>query len=162
MTFVIKPTEQYVELQPYNFSVFLGGSIEMGKAVDWQTELATSLQDCSDDLILFNPRRDNWDSSWEQKIDNPQFNEQVTWELDHLDKADAIIFYFQPGTQSPITLLELGLYADTGKCVVVCPEGFWRKGNVDIVCERYGVPQLKSVDELSQYIKERHEANISL
>ena len=56
--------------------------------------------------------------------------------------------YFDPETKSPITLLELGLYARSGKLVVCCPHGFWRRGNVDIVCDRYGVDQVKLLDTL--------------
>lgn len=118
-------------------SVFLAGSIEMGKAVDWQTDIVSRFPD---GVTFLNPRRDDWDSSWVQKIDNPQFNEQVTWELDNLAAADIIFLYFAPGTQSPISLLELGLFAKENKNMIVCcPEGFWRKGNVDIVCKRYGI-----------------------
>jgi len=95
-----------------------------------------------------NPRRDDWDSSWEQKIENAQFKQQVEWELDALEYADWILMYFDPSTKSPISLLELGLFAETGKLIVCCPEGFWRKGNVDIVCEKYGVPQVDSIEEL--------------
>jgi hypothetical protein len=58
--------------------------------------------------------------------------------------------YFAPGTQAPITLLELGLVAPSGKLIVSCPDGFWRKGNVEIVCARFGVPV---VDELEEAIE---------
>ena len=57
------------------------------------------------------------------------------------------MMYFDPSTKSPISLLELGLFARTGKTIVVCPDGFWRKGNVDIVCERYGVKVAHSLEE---------------
>lgn len=133
--------------------IFLGGSIEMGKAENWQERVVREL---SDKRIQFlNPRRDDWDSSWEQTIENEQFKEQVTWELTSLEIADYIIMYFDPNTKSPISLLELGLYAgcDPEKLVVLCPEGFWRKGNVDIVCERYGVMQVKDFDELIAFFK---------
>lgn len=126
-------------------SVFLAGSIEMGAAENWQTKVEHALLDC--DVDIFNPRRDDWDSSWEQSIDNPQFYEQVNWELAALDEASLILMYFDPNTKSPISLLELGLYAAKNKMIVVCPEGFWRKGNVDIVCERYSIPCLTDVDE---------------
>jgi hypothetical protein len=56
--------------------------------------------------------------------------------------------YFDPATKSPISLLELGLFAKTGKLIVCCSEGFWRKGNVDIVCKRYGVMQVENLDKL--------------
>ena len=54
---------------------------------------------------------------------------------------------------SPISLLEFGLHARSGKMVVFCPEGFWRKGNVDIVCERYGIPQVEEMEELVTLIR---------
>jgi len=127
-------------------SVFLAGSIEMGKAVDWQTEITHRLRFL--DVTVLNPRRDDWDSSWEQKISNDKFREQVTWELSCLERATHIAMYFDPTTKSPISLLELGLYAKTGKLIVCCPEGFWRKGNVDIVCSRYAVQQAANLEQL--------------
>lgn len=126
-------------------SIFLAGSIEMGKAIDWQKEIELVLSDLSVDI--FNPRRDDWDASWEQNINNPQFVEQVTWELDHLDEADIIFLYFVPGMMSPISLLEFGLYAKTRKLIVVCPDGFWRQGNVEVVCKRHNIPFYKNLGD---------------
>jgi hypothetical protein len=57
------------------------------------------------------------------------------------------LVYFASGSQSPITLLELGILTATPEKVsVVCEEGFWRKGNVDIVCDIYDIPMFKSID----------------
>jgi hypothetical protein len=126
--------------------VFLGGSIEMGLAEPWQERLVNEFKDT--DIRFLNPRRDDWDSSWVQEASNPQFNQQVTWELDALDYSDLIVFYFDPNTKSPITLMELGLYAASGKVIVCCPAGFWRKGNVEIVCQRHDVTLVNSFDEL--------------
>lgn len=56
-------------------SVFLAGSIDQGKAINWQQQITDALQDTS--LTILNPRRDDWDSSWEQDISNDQFREQV-------------------------------------------------------------------------------------
>jgi hypothetical protein len=64
-----------------------------------------------------------------------------------LEQADIILIYFKAGSQSPISLLELGLYARSGKLSVVCEEGFWRKGNVDIVCDRYAIPMFESIKD---------------
>jgi hypothetical protein len=139
-------------------SVFLAGSIEMGKAVDWQTEITNYLSDM--DVTVLNPRRDDWDSSWEQKITNPQFAEQVNWELDALDKATVIALYFDPKTMSPISLLELGMFASTRKVIVCCPEGFWRKGNVDIVCKRNNLQQVNTLEELKAAVKQDLEARV--
>jgi len=117
-------------------TIFLAGSIEMDKAINWQKKCEELLKD---NYILFNPRRDEWNSNWSQTIENENFNEQVTWELNALEKADIIIMYFAGNTMSPISLLEFGLYAQSQKMKVVVEENFWRKGNIDIVCKRYNV-----------------------
>ncbi len=132
-------------------TLFLAGSIEMGKAVEWQEKVALFFDKAN--VILLNPRRDNWDSSWEQDISNPQFKEQVTWELDMIDFADKVLVYFDPATKSPVSLLELGYLATSDKVIVVCPQGFWRKGNVDIICERHDIPVFKSLEEALVRIK---------
>jgi hypothetical protein len=133
---VLKPTDGDPVIN--GVTVFLAGSIEMGIAEDWQTKLASDLEDIP--VTLFNPRRDSWDSSWEQRMSNPEFRYQVTWEMNMLEIADIIFLYFSPETKSPISLHELGLHADSGKLIVCCPDGFWRKGNVEITCARHGIP----------------------
>jgi hypothetical protein len=129
----------------------------MGAAPDWQAELERSLADL-EGIDFYNPRRDDLDPTWVQSADNPQFREQVERELKGLALADLIVLYLAPGTMSPISLLELGIYAANGskKLVVCCPEGFQRKGNVDIVCERYGVEQVDSLDGLTDVIWTRY------
>jgi hypothetical protein len=132
-------------LSAIGVTVFLAGSIEMGKAEDWQTKVEKQFEDVDYDVTIFNPRRKDWDSSWEQTIDNRKFREQVEWELTALEKSDIIFLYLSPGTKSPISLLELGLFKDK-EMIVCCPDGFWRKGNVDIVCKRYGIDNRESFD----------------
>jgi hypothetical protein len=138
-----------------NKKIFLAGSIEMGSAEDWQSKVVKELEDFSG--YILNPRRDDWDSSWVQDINNPQFYEQVNWELDMLDNSDIIVIYFDPNTKSPISLLELGLHACGGSryVLVCCPQGFWRKGNVDIVCQRYCVPCFDNIETLLVALKSR-------
>lgn len=125
--------------------VFLAGSIEQGRAELWQERVAHTLRDRGGTLL--NPRRPEWDASWRQSIDEPRFREQVEWELDAQERCDSILMYFDPATKAPITLLELGLFARSGKLSVACPDGFWRKGNVQIVAARYGIPLHESLHE---------------
>lgn len=132
-------------------SVFLAGSIEQNKAENWQDNLTSKLKEF--EVTFFNPRREKWDDSWVQSIDNKQFKAQVEWELNALEKSNIIVMYFDPKTKSPISLLELGLFAKSEKMIVCCPEGFWRKGNVDIVCERYKIIQVDSIDLLIEKLK---------
>jgi hypothetical protein len=136
------PDHPNVELR-----IFLAGSIEMGEAEQWQRQVVDAMADV-DNLVILNPRRDDWDSSWEQQAANAQFVEQVSWELDMLDAADIIVMYFAPATMSPISLLELGLYAKSGKLKVCCPSRFWRRGNVEVVCQRHSIPLFDNLEEL--------------
>jgi hypothetical protein len=135
-------------------SVFLAGSIEQDTAENWQNYIIKKLD--NKDIVILNPRRENWDSSWKEDISNPIFYEQVNWELEALEKAALIVMYFDPKTKSPISLLELGLFAKTGKMVVCCPSGFWKKGNVDIVCKRYQITQVSDIDNLVSLIVEKN------
>ena len=157
----IKPPQYFESTISDHNSIFLAGSIEMGKAVDWQQEFtqaftnnkgptstSTTTTTENNNLLILNPRREDWDSSWEQSKDHPEFRAQVEWELKAQEQADVIVMYFAPGTQSPITLLELGLFAQSGKLICCCPNGFWRKGNVDVVCERYQVQVVEDLQEL--------------
>jgi hypothetical protein len=133
--------------------VFLAGSIEMGVAARWQDALVAALADTQ--LILLNPRRSQWDPTWRQSPDNPDFARQVNWELDALDAADLVVMYLDPQTKSPISLLELGLHARSGKIVVCCPEGFWRRGNVQIVCMRHAVQMVEDLGGLEAEVRKR-------
>jgi hypothetical protein len=63
--------------------------------------------------------------------------------------------YFSPDTKSPISLLEFGKFAESGKMLVCCPTGFWKKGNVDIVCERYGIPLYEDLNKLVDDIRKK-------
>jgi hypothetical protein len=131
-------------------SVFLAGSIEMDKAIDWQKQCEQAL---TESYNVFNPRRTSWDATWKQEISNPNFKEQVVWELESMEAADYIIMFFAEGTKSPISLLEFGLYAKSNKLLVVCESNFWRKGNVDVVCEKYEVQQFQNLNEVLGYLK---------
>lgn len=130
------------------YSIFLAGSIEMGTAENWQEKVMSHFDDVL--VTIFNPRRDDFDSNADQSIDNDYFRGQVLWELAALDRADLVIMYFSPETKSPITLLELGMISQRkpDKLIVCCPKGYWRKGNVDIVCRYQGVKQVETLDEL--------------
>jgi len=147
---IIKPPTPLENID-FTSSIFLAGSIDMGNAEDWQEKVSTAFPDA----VVLNPRRDAWDASWKQSVDNPQFREQVLWELEALERAKVIACYFSPTSQAPISLLELGLHAHTGKLVVLCPEGYWRKGNVDIVCERYKINTVNSFEELIELCKKK-------
>jgi hypothetical protein len=152
MIALIKPDNEMLPQPDDRISIMLGGTIEMGNSDDWQTDIYNRLCKVDDTLgffdniDVFNPRRDSWDSSWTQEQSNPQFNEQVNWELDNIEDSDIIFFNILPDSKSPITLMEIGLCKNKSSVIVCCPDGFYRKGNVDIVCSRYGMQQYADID----------------
>lgn len=124
--------------------VFLAGTIDMGNSEYWQEEViklfnGPLLKEMG--FTIYNPRRIEGFKSEDQE-------EQIQWELNHLDKADTILMNLLPSSKSPISLLELGLYAKSGKLVVVCPKEFYRYSNVRIICEKYKIPLYSSIGEV--------------
>jgi Nucleoside 2-deoxyribosyltransferase like len=122
--------------------LFLAGSTDVES---WQDRVSEALKES--DWVVLNPRREDWDDTWVESKDDPRFRQQVEWELVAQEmERTTILMYFDPLSKSPISLLELGLFARTGRMKVVCPEGFWKKGNVDLICERYGVRQYGTLE----------------
>jgi hypothetical protein len=132
-------------------SVFLAGTIDNGDSENWQRTAADYLINMN--WVVFNPRRPDWDPTWEQIIENPKFAEQVAWELEGLRRANRIIFHFEPGSLSPVALLEFGMMAERWSSDhflrVSCPPGFWRRGNVEYICKKYygRIPFFESLDD---------------
>lgn len=133
--------------------IFLAGSIEMGKAEDWQKAFIDQIADL--EVEVLNPRRADWNADWKPEYADAHFREQVEWELEALESSDLIVMYLAPGTHSPVSLLELGLYARSGRLLLHCPQGFWRKGNVDAVAARYAIPTVASLPELATAARQR-------
>lgn len=157
--------------------VFMAGSIEMGVAVDWQTHVGNVLSAMPEVGHVYNPRRADFDSTQEQKISNDYFYGQVNWEADGFEKSPVVFFYFDPDTQSPITLLELGFILGRNKLVndsfpvmkglnqsivVYCPNGFWRQGNVEIMCYRNGVQIHRHLDAALLLLEKEIQAKYKL
>jgi hypothetical protein len=144
----------YPPITPYidrnSLKIFLAGTIDMGLSIDWQSEIgnyiSTWFNACPIDI--FNPRRSDWDSRWEQSKSHPMFKRQVEWELKYQEEADVIIMILLPNSQSPISLMELGSFKDKSM-LVYNPQDFYRHGNVDIFCSKYGIPTL---DDWNDYL----------
>jgi hypothetical protein len=132
-------------------SVILYGNIEKGE-LNWRDKLASSLSDLP--VAVLNPHCDDWDETWIEDISFPEFKEQVEWEMDYAQVADVIAFRFGPETEAPISLLELGMYAGTGKVVVCCHPEYKKKGNVQMVCLRYSIPLFSELDGLKEQVRE--------
>jgi hypothetical protein len=144
--------EEYLKCK---HSVFLAGSI-----TPWREQIIPKLD--KPNTLVCNPMRSDWNFPEDSR--NNDFRKQIGWELEYITKSNIVVFYFDPSTQSPISLLELGstlsqytcLTSETPKIhlkriyeiLVCCPKGYWKKGNVDITCEAHGFKVIETFDEL--------------
>lgn len=138
---VYTPDVEESNTRQNGIKLFLAGSIDNGEARDWQQDIIRTLRNHESEHILdiYNPRRAMWNPDLEQNpLPGSIFNKQVNWELEHLEKADWILFHFEPDSKSPITLLELGLMLGSGKSMFIyCPKEYMRYGNVLITASKY-------------------------
>lgn len=142
-----------VDLSGKGKSIFLAGSIDQGHAPDWQTRITNKFSNLP--VTILNPRRHDWNDSWEEDITFEPFREQVEWEQDMLDAADVIALYFAKDSKAPISLLELGLFARSGKMIVACPKGYWKRGNVQIICKRFNIELVEGIDNLVEGVERK-------
>lgn len=121
------------------FKIFLAGAIDMGEAVDWQSDAIQQLRN-EHGLILLNPRRDDFTT---EKLD-----EQIMWELDALERSDLIVMWFPSNSKAPISLLEAGLYMRSGKLILGIEKNFYRTRNLQLTAMYYKVPIYSTLHEL--------------
>ena len=147
----------YVVPNPYSVkaNIFLAGSIDMGKAENWQPIVTENIESMEETGLIYNPRRLDFQEDALQVIENDYFRDQVNWELDHINAADIIFMYLDPSSKSPVSLMELGFVAKTNKLIVCCPNGFWRRGNVEIMCSREGIPFFDTLEMAVTFLKGR-------
>ncbi|KAM7208341.1 hypothetical protein V8F20_001319 [Naviculisporaceae sp. PSN 640] len=133
-------------------SVFLAGTTSGN---DWRGNVVRALSHLP--VTVYNPLRTDWDSSWREDPSFKPFREQVDWELEMQEKADVIVIYFGAGTDAPISLLELGLCARSGKAIVAFDPKYRKRGNVLLVAERFGLKALEGGDRLAEEVVKRLE-----
>lgn len=115
--------------------VFLAGTIDMNRGERWQDRIISQFEDYN--VNFANPRREGiW--SGEPVLSNPLFKEQVDWELTYIDFANIVAFYFADGSDSMITLMELGYVAAKRNVpfIVKCSDKYKRQGNVEFMTKR--------------------------
>lgn len=130
----------------YHISIFLAGTIDNGESENWQDNLINRLCDTDIDFgrdtVIYNPRRANWDKD----AGYAEIQKQIAWEQEYLEKADLIVMNLIDDSKSPISLLELGQYAASGKLIVFCSPKFYRYDNVKFICEKYYIPLIDYKD----------------
>lgn len=160
MKTVVRSPQKYsrTNLEGHDYRVFLAGTIDNGSVNPWAERIVSGMDVGDIDVQFLDPRRTDWDTSMECTRDNPEFHEQVDWELNGIKSANIVVFNFLPGSMSPVTMMELGYACATKhfRCVYVCcPQGFWCKGNVDIICERSLIKVFETEEELITAVANR-------
>jgi len=134
---VITAPEYYVPKKT-EITVFLAGGIT--NCENWQQKVIKYLQAFPDDqtenLVIFNPRRDAWPSS----ADTEEIRRQIHWEADYICHSDIFSMYFANTKKSdqPICFYELGKYADS-RSVISYQAGFARPLDVKYQLEVRGI-----------------------
>lgn len=128
----------------FPLNLFLAGTIDNGDSLEWGKELIGELNSCDTvhPIMIYNPRRDKWNAN----ASKDEMDKQIKWELHHLERADLIVMNILPNSKSPISLMELGLFARDKKMIVFCQESFYRYDNVRVVCQMYGIPLFNTND----------------
>jgi hypothetical protein len=134
-------------------SVFLAGTTSRAAGPDWREALIEAISHLP--VTIYNPLRADWDSSWREDVTFAPFREQVEWELDMQEKADVIVVYYGPHTDAPISLLELGLCARSGKAIVACHRDYKKRGNVHIVTRRLGIDFIDADEDFVSFVSRR-------
>lgn len=90
-------------------SLFLAGGIT--NCSNWQNEIIQRIErlrpdDIDNDLIIYNPRRENFPIHQSSAAE-----EQINWEFNNLSRMDIFSMYFCAGeSDQPICMYELGRY----------------------------------------------------
>lgn len=174
MANIIKSPDTNVDPSNRTFSTFLAGSIENGNAIPWHDQLANLVmnkiksklpredQSTFDRITFYNPRR----AEWKPEPNSDDLKIQINWELERLLTAvDIAFFYFQKGTISPISLLELGLCLGNkqiSNVVIVCDPGYFRATNVEVTAGLFGVTICDTLEEGAKELSDILVAKILL
>ena len=159
---VITPNDEDQNPRYPTTSVFLAGPTE----IDWRTPFLATLRGLflagetpRPSVTVYDPFQPKWDGSWREDLGDDRFRAQVEWELERQDRATAVAVFFHGDSKAPVSLLELGLCARSGKAVVGCDERYWKRGNVQAVCQRYGVPMADSLGGLAALVADKLKGN---
>lgn len=144
MEYVEAPNQE----NKFQLKVFLAGSIDKGKASNWQEKFKEELSPFP--ITLFNPRRKFFPEG------KKPLKEQIFWEMEKLSASDVIIFNFQDYSSSPITLLELGAFHKNKK-IFVYADKYYRKENVMYFCQHNNIlfyeDEKLMLSAIKQYLK---------
>lgn len=136
-------------------SIFLAGPTPRNKNVkSWRKDAYKLLEDKNFEGIVYSPEPINVESY-------KNYDAQMNWEQDALDKSDIILFYIPRDISLDennklkmpafTTNIEFGLYAKSGKCVVAIPEDKIKVSSNQYIqkcCAKFNIPFKYSLEEI--------------
>ena len=117
--------------------IFLGGSIDLGNAPDWQGSITKYIDQSwgPEDVTVYNPRRlDEFTSDLE--------TEQAAWTISMLTLADYILLHLAGEGASPISTLELGMFIDDPRLYLSIDDEYTRKEIIEYHYNCFGIGQI--------------------
>lgn len=126
---------------------FLAGSIDMSEVENWRETVVGKLNGYTN---FFDPTHLNHDT-----LNDTEMREHIRWELDALQLSDLVLLNLLPNYKSPVSLIELGVYVQSGKLVVVCPLRFYQRRYIEELCARYNTLIFSDLSRAIEYIKDK-------
>ncbi|CAL2083375.1 nucleoside 2-deoxyribosyltransferase domain-containing protein [Tenacibaculum sp. 190524A02b] len=118
---------------------FLAGSIDYQSKTPWRK---TIIEKSSKRIHFFDPTNKN-----HHNLSDTEMKNQIEWELNTLELSDKIILNFLGYSKSPISLVEMGLYAQSGKLIIICPPEFYQNRYMYPLASKYNIPLFKNLCE---------------
>ena len=150
---ILAPDRPKIE---HRVSIFLAGTTSKTDEPDWRETLIDAIKHLP--VTIFNPKRDDWDSTWKEYFSDQRWAEQVKWEFDMQEDADVVVVFFHGVSPAPISLLELGLWVRDGKVIACAKDDYSKRGNVEEVCWRHSTPCVGTEVALRKTLIERLES----
>ena len=135
--------------------IFLAGSIDQPednhwrkRAIDFMRDSWFNAKENNTSITVYSPRRD--DNTWLPEYEN----EQATWDMSMLAMVDYIVLHLTGDTISPVSLLELGMFAGDPRLRLSVDDSYSRKQIVELYYTYYGnmvySSWLDSITEISR------------
>lgn len=132
---IVTPPSLYVPRS--GAKIFLGGSIDLGNAPDWQSFVSKYIEESwkETDITIYNPRRlDEFTPNLE--------TEQAAWTISMLNLADYILLHLAGDGASPISTLELGMFIKDPRLYLSISDEYSRKEIVEYHYNCFGIGQI--------------------
>ncbi|SEC82566.1 Nucleoside 2-deoxyribosyltransferase like [Tenacibaculum sp. MAR_2009_124] len=125
--------------------VFLAGSLSIDKIDNWRNTLVNSY---STNFDFIDPTNDNY-----VLLNTSQMEKHINWELEGLELSDIIFMNLLPESKSPISMVELGLYAKSNKLIICCPEIFYQYRYIKTIAKKYNAALFTELEKGIQHLK---------